>query len=323
MNESRSSRYHRHRRWAEGASLCARALMLAGFVVTGVSSPWLGDSAAAEVASWCVPAGLVDPFATAVFGLILSVVGDVVVLPFSFYSTFLLERRYRRSRVGVWAWFSGYRRMMILHAGLWIVASGALQLMISRWPETWWLIAGGIYGVLTVAMAHLGPVVSLSWWSDVRALDRPTLRTRLEALVRRAEAPALDVLEWKVGLETPPRAALVGLGSTRRVLLSDSLLADYSDDEIEVVVAHELAHHLHHDAWRTLAYEFLTAVAVCGGAHLALRAFGPAFDTGVSGALEGLPLLALAGGGMVMVLTPLGNLLSRDVTNGGLTVAPC
>ena len=137
------------------------------------------------------------------------------------------------------------------------------------------------------------------------------MRTRLEALVRRVGAPALAVYELKLGLETPPQAALVGLGATRRVLLSDSLLADYSDDEIEVVVAHELAHHLNHDAWRNFAYEIVAAVTVCGAAHLALTWARPVLDPGPLGVVQGLPLMALVAGVMAKALGPVGNHISR------------
>ena len=61
-------------------------------------------------------------------------------------------------------------------------------------------------------------------------------------------------------------AALAGLGRTRRILLSDTLLADYSEDEIEVILAHELAHHVHRDLWRGIAVQSL---ALFGGFFVA------------------------------------------------------
>ena len=78
--------------------------------------------------------------------------------------------------------------------------------------------------------------------------------------------PLVD--EYVVGATTRrAHATLVGLGPTRRILLSDTLLAHYSDDEIEVVVAHKLGHHVHRDVWQMIAFEFLvvlTALAVGG-----------------------------------------------------------
>ena len=81
-----------------------------------------------------------------------------------------------------------------------------------------------------------------------RPLDREALRTRLTSLSRRAGVPVLGVYEWGLGAKTRrANAALVGSGRTRRMLVSDTLLAEYSDDEIEVILAHELGHHVHRD----------------------------------------------------------------------------
>ena len=66
----------------------------------------------------------------------------------------------------------------------------------------------------------------------------------------------LGAYEWGLAAKTKKaNAALAGLGGTRRILVSDTMLAEYSDDEIEVVLAHELAHHVHGDIWKGLAFE--------------------------------------------------------------------
>lgn len=108
-----------------------------------------------------------------------------------------------------------------------------------------------------------------------------------------------------------PNAALVGIGSTRRVLLSDALLADYSDDEIEVVLAHELAHHVNYDIWKTMVYETVVVVVAAGAGHLVMGRFGTAFGMAGLHNVAGLPLLVLVGGAVVMALAPVRNVMSR------------
>ena len=79
-----------------------------------------------------------------------------------------------------------------------------------------------------------------------KPLDRASLRARIESLSARAGVPVLGVYEWGLGDKTRrANAALVGTGRSRRILLSDTLLAHYTDDEIEVILAHELGHHAH------------------------------------------------------------------------------
>ncbi len=94
------------------------------------------------------------------------------------------------------------------------------------------------------------------------------------------------------------------MGQTRRILLSDTLLAEYSDDEIEVMLAHELAHHVHRDLWRGIAVQ---AVVLLGGfflAHVVLStAAGPLGYRDLSDPAA-LPLLMLTGGVWSFVVLP-------------------
>jgi STE24 endopeptidase len=106
-------------------------------------------------------------------------------------------------------------------------------------------------------------------------------------------------------------AALAGLGATRRILISDTLLAEHSDDEIEVVLAHELAHHVHRDLWSSLAMEGLLLAAGFYAADRVLdRATGVFGLTGKTD-IAALPLLVLSAAAVMVLLRPFANALSR------------
>src|SRR5688500_3592649 len=120
------------------------------------------------------------------------------------------------------------------------------------------------------------------------------------------------VCEWVWSCNTKKaNAALAGLGRTRWILLSDTLLADYSEDEIEVILAHELAHHVHWDLWRGIAVQ---SAALIGGflvANLVLRTY--AERLGLRGISDpaGLPVLMLVGGAWSLLVMPIANAVSR------------
>ena len=289
MNEDKSARYHRHRRWAEVLATSARVLVLVGCI-------GLAFLAVATLAQ----------------ALALSVLCDLAALPFAAYSRFWLERSYRQAQTGLVVWLRGYGRAISVHAAVWIGCVLTVYVVIRQWPTTWWLVTGGTFAIVTLTLTHLGPLVIFPWLYELRPLDRPGLQARLDALTRRVGTPLTAIQEWRLGLETGrPNAALVGIGSTRQILLSDALLADYSDDEIEVVLAHELAHHVNYDIWKTMVYETVVVVAAAGVGHFVMGWFGMAF--GMAGAYDvrGLPLLVLVGGAVVMVLAPVRNVMSR------------
>jgi len=159
-----------------------------------------------------------------------------------------------------------------------------------------------------VILARFAPIVLLPLFYKFTALDRPALVERLMALSRKATVPVLGAFEWGLGEKTTrANAALVGLGRTRRILVSDTLLKDYSDDEIEVILAHEMAHHIHHDIWTALAVETMIVAAALYGAEAAIARIG----RGGTGDLAMLPVLILSAGLVSLLLKPIGNAWSR------------
>jgi len=174
------------------------------------------------------------------------------------------------------------------------------------------MISAGLFAVALVGLARLAPVLLLPVFYKFRPLDRPPLVERLMDLAARARTDVVGVFEWVLSSHTrKANAALAGLGHTRRILLSDTLLADYSDDEIEVVLAHELAHHVHRDLWRGIAVQTLVLV---GGFYMADVVLRAAVDRlGYRGVADpaALPLLMLTGGAWSFLALPFVNALSR------------
>src|SRR5262249_60160565 len=138
------------------------------------------------------------------------------------------------------------------------------------------------------------PVVLMPMFYRFTPLAKESLRDRLLALSTRAGVAVLGVFEWGLGEKTTrANAALVGMGRTRRILVSDTLLKDYSDDEVEVILAHELSHHVHHDLWSGLAIETVIVGASLAAAHVALVTVGPSFGITRVSDVAGLPRLGL------------------------------
>ena len=120
--------------------------------------------------------------------------------------------------------------------------------------------------------------------SSVHAAGAPVPGRRLERWPAVPGTRIVGVYEWALGDKSRrANAALTGLGATRRILVSDTMLADYSDDEIEVVLAHELGHHVHHDIWRGIALESALILLGLGVTDVVLRMAGPRLGCGLSG----------------------------------------
>ena len=309
MNEDKSTRYHRYRRWAELLALALQAAPLIVCVGLGLS-PWAVGRAGEAVRVLGLPEIALS--VTAVLALLFVVVADVLAMPASWYGRFSLERRYRSSRVTMGGWLAEYAAAMLMHGAVVAIVTVTVHLSIDRWPARWWLMCGGIFAMVTLALTHIGPVVVLPAVSRVRPLTRTSLRNRLDALARRVGVQVLGLYQWTPGVGQPhPNAALAGLGRTRRVLITDALLADFGDDEIEVVVAHEFAHYLRRDIWTTLVSDGLMATAVCGSAHAVVDRLRPTLGIASIADPSALPALALVAGLTVAALAPVRNLILR------------
>ena len=311
MNEDKSTRYRRLRRKAGILAVVARVGLLLTLLGFGFS-PTLRELSAALALAAGVPELLRPSAEVALYALMLAILVEAVVLPPIWYAEFVLDRRYGLSRRRAGDWARGHVTTTGIHLAVWTAAAVVVYTAMRLWPTSWWMMAGVVFAGGTIAVTHLAPILVLPRLYHVAPLARPGLRVRLEDLTRRVGDPVMGILEWRLGSDPPrPNAALVGIGTTRRVLLTDALLADYSDDEIEVVLAHELGHHAHKDTWKTIAYEGGVATLACGAAHGALGWIGPPVGVESVSDVAGLPLFVLAAGSVVMLLGPITNLMSR------------
>ena len=305
LNEDKSVRFHRLRRRAAVVSLLLSLALLVWLLLDGTA--WLRDAAVSLAG-----ADALSPLTIAIYVLLLAALGEIVALPLAFYRTFLLERRYGLSHEPARTWLQDHAKASALGVVFGVAAAEVVYFTIRWWPGGWWLVSALLLTGAVVVLTRLTPTLLLPMFYRFTPLDRDSLRARLLALSKRAGVPVLGVYEWGMGAKTNrANAALVGSGATRRILVSDTMLAEYSDDEIEVILAHELGHHVHHDIPTAVAVEFALLLAGFSLAGIALdRSWRP---LGLAGPADvaGLPLLMLAAGFTVVMAKPLVNALSR------------
>ncbi len=259
-------------------------------------------------------------FTLCVYVVILALINEAISLPLAFYQGVTLERRYGLSTQTTARWWldhlkAGLRRAFVRadRGGDRLLADpvGSRSLVdpcrrrVHRDP-----------GRSRAACAR-ACCCRCSTSSSRSIATRWS--TRLVALADRAGARVMGVFEWRLSDKTKKaNAALAGIGQTRRIIISDTLLAEHSDDEIEVILAHELAHHVHRDIWKGIALE--TALIALGFylADRVLTRFAGSFGLMGKGDVAALPLLLLAAGAVSLALMPRGQrALARARTQCG------
>jgi STE24 endopeptidase len=299
MNEDRASRYHRLKRQASVVSVFWTLALFAVLLLTG-----------ANVAIRKIAGN--GPFAIPAYVLIVLLLNEFGSVPLGFYSGFVLERRYGLSQESLGRWLVDQLKSFAIAFVLSSIAAAIVYAFIRVFPDGWWLAAGAVFALLVVGLTNIAPVVLLPLFYRVKPLERAALHTRLVGLAERAGARVLGAYEWGLSEKTrKANAALAGLGATRRILVSDTMLAEYSDDEIEVVLAHELAHHVHGDIWKGIALECGLILAGCYLAARLLAAFAPTFELESVGDIAGLPLLVLSASAVSLAIMPFAHAMSR------------
>lgn len=304
MNEDKATRYHRLKRRASLLGTVLGALLLLLLLVSGGSAALRDAAIAAGGGSFLAT--------TILYVLFLALLSELIQLPLAFYQGVTLERRYGLSTQSNAGWVGDHLKAGALGLAFAMVAALVVMALLRWAPERWWMFAAAGFALTLVLLAQLAPVLLLPLFYEFKPLQREELVRRLVTLADRAGAHVLGVFEWRLGDRTrKANAALAGIGRTRRIIVSDTLLADHSDEEIEVILAHELAHHVHHDIWSGIAVETALIVA---GFYLADQALdAAAFSFGLTGPADVavLPLLLLTAGLVSVLLMPLFNALSR------------
>jgi STE24 endopeptidase len=287
-------------------------LGLAGVVL---AAAWLLVAQASGLAgaAAAVARGRTDAWWAQVALVALVVGGGQALLgaPLGWVSGFWLPRRFGLLHQPLGAWL-GDRAKAAALGGL--LGLGALEVVygLLRTGPWWWLAAAGVFLVAYVAMATLFPVLVVPLFYRQTPLADTGLTARLLGLAGRAGVPVVGV--WVVDESRKSRtanAAVVGLGRTRRILISDTLAAAFRPAEVEAVLAHELGHHVHGDMRRgLLAQGALTLVTFAVAGRLLEAGVG---GWGLAGAADpaGLPWLALVLLTLGAVQLPLANAFSR------------
>jgi STE24 endopeptidase len=236
-DSAESRRYNRIKRWLGVVDFAVGFGLLVVLLATG----WTGT-----LRDWAYRGAAQNyTFAVFLYVLMLMLISKAIGLPLEFYG-FRLEHRFQLSNQRLRSWLWDEAKGLLIGLVLATVAVELIYLLLRRNPEYWWLIAWAVFMGLFVLFAQLAPVILFPVFYKFEPLDNEELKRRLIVLSERAGTRVRGVYKWNLSEKSKKaNAALTGLGATRRIILADTLLDHYSDDEIEAVLAHELGHHVH------------------------------------------------------------------------------
>jgi len=191
-------------------------------------------------------------------GLYLAIFGGIYNLLFvglDFYGSFVLEHKFQLSNQTVFDWLKKSIKKGLLSLLMLLPAAEALYFFLRHFPNHWWLLTTAAWLLLTIVLGKIAPVLIIPLFYKCSPLANRELKERLLRLSKNCGVGVEEVFEVQLSKDTQKaNAAVAGFGKGRRILLGDTLLRNYSDDEIEAIFAHELGHVCLLHTWKILGF---------------------------------------------------------------------
>ncbi len=238
---------------------------------------------------------------------------SVVKFPFDYYADYVVERRFRLSNQTSVTWVFRKLKGALVGAVLGVIVLTVFYFFLINSPKLWWLLFAAFFFLFQILVAQLFPTLILPLFYKVKPLENHELHSRLRSLVERFGYNMSGVFSFDLSRETKKaNAALTGLGKTRKIIISDTLLENFSDDEIEVVMSHELGHLVKHHMIKGI---IVSAVVSLIGFYVIAQIYS-AYAAGMHlplYSLDVVPFLGLVVTLFGLMTMPLGNSLSRKI----------
>ena len=296
---ARARVYHRRQLVLSLLGLALSVAYLLALIATHAAAH-LTEYVARWTTAWWLELGIVL--------LVLAGAYRLLTLPLHWLGGYRLPRRVgllHQSLRG-WLWDAMKAALIVATLGLLAVLTVYALLRVTPW---WWLWGAAIFLAGYTLLALVAPIWLVPLFYRLTPLPDGELLARLLTLARRVGVPVTGVFVVDQSRKSrTANAAVTGLGRTRRILLFDTMLDQFTADEIEAVLAHELAHQLHGDIRRGLLVQGALTLVTFWIADLALR-WGVGW-LGLAGPADiaGLPLF-----GLILVLL---SLAALPVANG-------
>ncbi|HNX81127.1 MAG TPA: M48 family metallopeptidase [Candidatus Omnitrophota bacterium] len=236
----------------------------------------------------------------------------ILTFPLSFYGSFILEHSFKLSTQKFNDWLKDQGKSLIISFVILVILMQALFLIVNNFQENWWIYVSIFWILFSVVLTKVAPIIIIPLFFKSRKMDDAVLKTRILTLAGRMGVKLVDVFEIDFSKKTvKANAAFTGMGSTRRVLLADTLRNKYTPEEIEVILAHEFAHY---KMWHLLKLIVVNGLATVASFYLvAVTSFGVLEFFGLRrlSDMAALPVIFMYLTILGIFMQPFGNWISR------------
>jgi STE24 endopeptidase len=246
------------------------------------------------------------------FVVITGIAMSLVFFPVNFYTDFLLEHKFNLSNQTFIAWVWENIKATLVGGVIGLPLLLVFYFVLETYGSLWWLPFAILMFIVSVVLSKIVPIVILPLFYKISPIEDEDLKERILRLSENVNLKVENIFQFNMSKNTKKaNAAFTGLGKTKKILLGDTLTNEFTNDEIETVIAHELGHYKHKHIIINLIVgtitSFFTLYLLSVLYNVSLEWFG--FISIIE--IAALPILSLWGMIIGLVQAPLTNILSR------------
>jgi STE24 endopeptidase len=246
------------------------------------------------------------------FTVITGAVASVIFFPLNFYSSYILEHKYKLSNQTLLKYFFEGLKSTLVSGVIGIPILLLFYFILKEFGDYWWLVFAIAMFFISVILSQIFPILIIPIFYKLKPIEDEELKERIKNFAADAGLKVQNVYSFDMSKNTKKaNAAFTGLGKTKRIILGDTLLSSYSKDEIETVIAHELGHYKKKHIIKNIIFgtanSFIMFFVISVLYKASLSWFGFSSITEIAA----LPLLTLWAMLIGLIQTPIGNMLSR------------
>jgi STE24 endopeptidase len=292
-----------------------RRLMLIDLLITGIYLlAWLLFGWSQALKHWLLTFTSNDWLIVFLYILVIGGIMYLINLPLAYYQGFILPHRYDLSTETTKGWITDQIKSILLGGVLGLIMLEIIYTILRMYPTMWWLWAAAILLVFNVLLANLAPILLMPLFNKFVPLgdEHAELADRLIQLAKRSGTYVRGVFKFDMSKRTrQANAGLTGLGKTRRIIIGDTLLNEFTSAEVETVMAHELGHQVNKDIPLGIIFGSLTTLVGLFVASLGLNWGVKVFGFSSVADIAAFPLFLIVLGLFGLVTMPLENGFSR------------
>jgi STE24 endopeptidase len=242
----------------------------------------------------------------------IGIFSSILFAPVNFYTGFYLEHKYKLSNQTFAKYIMENIKSMLVGLVIGVPILLLFFFVINQFGDLWWLIFATAMFLISVVLSQIFPILIMPIFYKIIPLEDEELKSRISKLAKGAGITVQNVFSFDMSKNTKKaNAAFTGLGKTKRIILGDTLLNDYSKDEIETVIAHELGHYKHKHIIKNILFGTISSFLTFFILSVLYKNSLGWFDFTSINQIAALPILSLWAMLIGIIQTPIGNILSR------------